>query len=119
VLSACELFTYRQSGLYPVSGIATITMGWIAPQVMSTLWSVNAKATQLFMKRFYAHLFETAEPAQALAAAKRDFINALPADTDAERVSEYAHPYYWAPFVLTLGPMSAEDEKEWNSTASD
>jgi CHAT domain len=111
VLSACELFTYRQSGLYPVSGIATITMGWIAPQVMSTLWSVNAEATQLFMQRFYAHLFETAEPAQALAAVKRDFINALPAGTDAERVSEYLHIAYWAPFVLTLGPMSAEDEK--------
>jgi CHAT domain-containing protein len=81
VLSACELFrplvqrayhdpavsaqeVARTVSLFPVSGISTASLGRIAPQVVSTLWTVSAEspATELFMLRFYSELLKSKNP---------------------------------------------------------
>jgi tetratricopeptide (TPR) repeat protein len=114
VLSACELFTQRaweaeDSSLNPVSGITTAVMARVAPQVISTLWNVNAEATRIFMLRFYDALLKHQEPSAALAATKRDFLDparlkqwveSAGIEPPVTPIEEYKAPYYWAPFLL-------------------
>jgi CHAT domain-containing protein len=50
------------------------------------------------MKRFYRYLAEGFSKAQALRLAKQEMIR-----------SKYAHPYYWAGFVLNGEPDSRID----------
>src|SRR5207237_774736 len=110
VLSACELFRARQDDYTPVSGVTTVSMARISPQVISTLWRVNAEATRVFMLRFYDALLKEKDPSAALAIAKRAFLNPdqlrswltekgiqIPAN-----IQSYKKLYYWAPFVLTI-----------------
>ncbi len=55
-----------------------------------TLWPVDDEATAEFVTGFFRRLKAGQPAAQALAATKRDFL----------RHPKYAHPAYWAPFVL-------------------
>jgi CHAT domain-containing protein len=141
VLSACELFSPTSSSanqsspftkdlaaqmksLYPVSGITTASLARIAPEIVSTLWTVSASAaTRIFMLRFYSALLETKEPSLALAITKREFLNpsslrlwmmandiAVPPDAEIE---SFRKPYNWAPFVLAVGIPH-----EWADVAS-
>lgn len=110
-LSACRLFSPRGEQVAPVSGITIAALARVAPQVISTLWDVNPDATRIFMLRFYDALLKTKEPAAALAAAKRDFL-----DTPALKqwlqssgivpptvpLEDFRKPFYWAPFVLAV-----------------
>jgi CHAT domain-containing protein len=113
VFSACALFENRKNSSNPVSGITTAAMARISPQVISTLWRVDATATQVFMLRFYDALLATAEPSAALAVTKRDFLNtpqlekwlkskdlAVPSN-----IESFKAQHYWASFVLTIGTM--------------
>ncbi len=59
-----------------------------AQGVLVTLWDVNDQSTAEFMKLFYETLKTKKNKAQAVQAAM------------AEIRGRYAHPYYWAPFVL-------------------
>jgi len=59
------------------------------PSVMASLWSVDDAATALLMEHFYIHLRAGMSKAKALRQAQ---INVR---------TEYPHPYYWSPFVLT------------------
>ena len=59
-----------------------------AQALVVTLWDVNDESTAMFMKCFYEKLTCTTNKAVALQHA----IHSLR--------SSYAHPYYWAPFVL-------------------
>jgi len=131
VLSACELFrpldqqSYRDPAvspqmvartvsLFPVSGITTASLGSIAPQVVSTLWTISASpATELFMLRFYSELLKGKDPSAALALTKRDFLrpSQLKAWIDSGGITlpegvqldSYKDTYNWAPFVLAVG----------------
>jgi CHAT domain-containing protein len=58
-----------------------------------TLWDVHDLSTEQFMTSFYARLTRGAHLASALQDAMRDLR------------SEYPHPYYWAPFILTGKPL--------------
>lgn len=115
VLSACALFENRESSSNPVSGITTAALARISPQVVSTLWRVDAEATQIFMLRFYDALLKTNDPSAALAVTKRDFVDTtrlgewLKANniTAPANLSSYGAPHFWAPFVLTVGTMDA------------
>jgi CHAT domain-containing protein len=51
---------------------------------------VNDKACEYFMKHFYDSYLEGASKAEALRAAKQKTAR-----------SGYAHPFYWASYVLT------------------
>jgi CHAT domain-containing protein len=59
-----------------------------AQGVLVTLWDVNDQSTAEFMKLFYTALQANRNKAQAVQEAM------------AEIRRRYAHPYYWAPFVL-------------------
>jgi CHAT domain-containing protein len=61
--------------------------------VLATLWEVDDASTLKLMGRFYQRL-QQVDPASALAEAQRDRIR----DGGQE-----AHPFHWAPFVLTGG----------------
>jgi CHAT domain-containing protein len=60
-----------------------------AHTLLLSLWSVHDESTAAFMKLFYGRVTEGTPPVIAL----RDAMLHLR--------SEYPHPYYWAPFVLT------------------
>jgi CHAT domain-containing protein len=59
-----------------------------AQGVLVTLWDVNDQSTAEFMKLFYERLKTNPNKAQAVQYAT------------AEIRKKYAHPFYWAPFVL-------------------
>lgn len=60
-----------------------------APTVVASLWAVNDASTGLLMKYFYGNL-KTMTKVQALRRAQIKL----------SQNEEFAHPYYWAPFIL-------------------
>ena len=86
-LSACE--TAQGNERAPL-GIAGAAVKARARSVMGTLWPVSDDAAQAFMRDFYAHLARGESKARAMQAAQR----AIMAD------SRYAHPFFWAPFIV-------------------
>jgi CHAT domain-containing protein/Tfp pilus assembly protein PilF len=88
-LSACETaVTYEMLEGWPVTtASAFLDLGVVT--VIASLWNVDDKATNILMKKFYENL-KTMNKLDALRTAQLDMIH----DTD------YAHPYYWAPFLL-------------------
>ena len=68
-------------------GNAFIARG--AKTVISTLWSVDDKATSVLSEGFYRHLKEGESKVKALQSAQL------------EVMKDYPAPYYWAAFNLT------------------
>ena len=94
-LSACE--TALGSGFFSdlppgdeFVGLTRAFLGAGGNSVMATLWQINDSSTVRFMRDFYGQA-GTENPEAALARAQRDMIAG----------SEYRHPYYWAPFVIS------------------
>jgi CHAT domain-containing protein/tetratricopeptide (TPR) repeat protein len=92
VLSACQTgrgtIVMNEGSL----GLPRVFFYMGARSVLSTLWPVNDKAAALFMKNFYDAYFRGLGKAEALQAAKL-----------AMRRTRFAHPYFWASYVLTGG----------------
>jgi CHAT domain-containing protein len=119
VLSACQtgLSGTGQDGT-ELSGISNYFLRRGAKSVLASLWNVNDASTALLMQQFYKNLATgKMTKAAALRQVQRDFIDgkltvkdadALRSDilvqsTDSRRQSgpqNFAHPYYWAPFIL-------------------
>ncbi len=90
-LSACEtaLGQYRNG-----EGIIGLTRAFTcagARNVLASLWSVNDAGTKNLMILFYREIKKGIPYNRALANAKRMFI---------QENRQFAHPYYWAGFVL-------------------
>jgi CHAT domain-containing protein/Tfp pilus assembly protein PilF len=100
VLSACETQVGELSAGDEVVGLNRAFL-YSAPTVMASLWAVDDEATGTLMGRFYTHLSEGMGKAEALQMAQEDV------RTDAAH-PEWAHPYYWAGFVLSGDPGMAE-----------
>jgi CHAT domain-containing protein len=87
-LSACE------TGLNKVTGgdeLVGLTRGFLyagAASLLVSLWVVDDHAVTELMIQFYRALLAGRPKAQALSQAQRSIL------------SEYPHPYYWAPLVL-------------------
>ncbi len=64
------------------------------PSVLASLWEVNDQSTAELMQGFYRRLAQT-DKATALAMAQREM---------RRRGGRFAHPIFWAPFVL-VGAM--------------
>jgi CHAT domain-containing protein len=64
--------------------------------VIASLWSINDRATVAFMREFYARLIEGSSVAEALRHAKIWMLG-----------SDWAHPYYWAGFLLHGNPSTS------------
>jgi CHAT domain-containing protein len=91
VLSACQT---NVGNVSPGDDIVALNRAFLfagAPTVVASLWNVNDQATSLLMTRFYSYLNEGWGEAEALRQAQIDL-----------RIEhqEYAHPYFWAAFVL-------------------
>jgi CHAT domain-containing protein len=91
VLSACETNVGEISGGDDVVGLTRAFFFAGAPSVLSSLWSVDDKATEVLMTSFYKHwLEEGMSKAQALQAAQAE-VRANP---------RWASPFFWAAFTL-------------------
>ena len=97
VLSACESGVGRISGGDEPIGLVEAFLFAGSRSVVSTLWKVDAAGAAAFMGRFYDHLMRR-PPAEALREAQLDLMLGR-----AGVGPEYAHPFYWAPFIHT-GP---------------
>lgn len=107
-LSGCE--TGSTGGIKRLDhiGFTSALFAVGARRVLPSLWPVDDRATALLMRRFYqnlaaARLAEVNHPpdvASALAAAKR-WLRQLQNPTGRR---PYAHPTYWAGFLLIGGP---------------
>jgi hypothetical protein len=104
VLSACQTQLGELSAGDEVVGLNRAFL-YGAPTVIASLWSVDDEATGALMGQFYTHLLAGMGKAEALQAAQNTV------RTDPHH-PEWAHPYYWAAFVLSgdAGPRSVEVE---------
>ena len=115
-LSACETAMGSNGTGSEIEGFGAIAMERGAKSVIATLWSVADDSTSLLMKEFYRLKEEKKLPkVEALRQAQLSLLNGtikpLPqqdSSTDGDEKSErrterqgnYAHPYFWAPFIL-------------------
>jgi CHAT domain-containing protein len=95
-LSACETGLARGTGGdFPMGddlvGLSRAFIHAGAPSVVASLWKVSDDSTVILMHSFYRNLM-TMPKAEALRKAQLDLTKSGP--------SIYAHPYYWAPFIL-------------------
>jgi tetratricopeptide (TPR) repeat protein len=93
-LSACKTGLNKRSGGDELIGLTRAFMYAGTPSVIVGLWSVDSKATQLLMVDFYNRLKSGKEKAVALQEAQKNLLHD----------QRYAHPYYWAPFLLVGKP---------------
>ncbi|WP_019487061.1 CHAT domain-containing protein [Kamptonema formosum] len=94
VLSACQTATGdKRAGL----GIAGVAVQAGARSTLASLWNVSDKSTSLLMGEFYRGLKAGLTKAEALRKAQISF---LKNPENKEGYKKYAHPYYWAPFIL-------------------
>jgi len=91
VLSACQTGLGQQVRGEGVIGLTRAFLYAGASGVVVSLWQVADRSTADSMIQFHRQLNRGADKAEALRGAKLEMIGSGP----------YAHPYYWAPFVLT------------------
>jgi CHAT domain-containing protein/TPR repeat protein len=118
-LSACETaLSGGAGGGAELDSMAGIAQGAGAPAVLASLWSVSDDSTARLMQAFYrereaSHLAKSDALRQAQLAVMAhtgDGVGAgqqravqhagLPATASGQISKGYAHPFYWAPFVL-------------------
>ena len=95
VLSACETGTGK---LQKGEGLISLARGFIyagAKSIVNTLWEIDERSNDKFMKEYYRQLRKGCKKDKALQAAKLTFLDQ----------KEVAHPYHWASYIA-IGDMS-------------
>jgi CHAT domain-containing protein len=90
VLSSCQT---GKGVLEQGEGVVGLPRSFLlagAKSVLSTLWTIDDRATALFMDSFYQSLSEGNSKVAALRNAKIKMMR-----------SRYGHPFYWSPFILS------------------
>jgi len=116
VLSACETAVGdRASDGMEIPGISYFFLKNDVKAVTASLWNVNDASTALIMQQFYLHIGNGMTKAQALQQVQQNLIDGKFTAKDAPTRSDiivtgaparspkppnFAHPYYWAPFIL-------------------
>jgi CHAT domain-containing protein/Tfp pilus assembly protein PilF len=102
-LSACS----TAKGDTAQDGLEMDSLGMIAQQkdaeaVLATLWDVADESTSRLMSDFYARWVKQPADgkAEALRQAQLALLQSSPASTQGPNPANFAHPFYWAPFVL-------------------
>lgn len=99
VLSACETGLGKISSGEGVIGLTRALLYAGTKNLIVSLWQVDDKRTQELMQKFYANLLKdktftkrkgTTKYGKHLRKAKLEMINE----------GQYAHPYFWSPFIL-------------------
>ncbi len=91
VLSACETALGPRVRGEGVLGLSRAFLFAGARSLVASLWQVEDRSTAELMVGFYERLQRGRHPADALREAKLIFLASPPT----------AHPFYWAPFILT------------------
>jgi len=109
-LSACQTAIgtgVKANGVEVEEGMAGVALKRGAKAVMATLWPVVDASTQSFMQEFYRDHEAGLTKAAALRKAQLAFLknggSAKPGPDGLfipPKGAPYAHPYYWAPFIL-------------------
>jgi len=111
-LSACNTALSSPGDGREVDGLGMLAQRKGAKAVLATLWSVYDPSTSLLMQTFYRNW--TAPPpaspgvasasplskAEALRQAQLSLLHGAPDPSASTPKLPYAHPYYWAPFLL-------------------
>jgi CHAT domain-containing protein len=90
VLSACQTALGRLAETEGVIGLSRALFIAGARTVVVSLWSVSDTATALLMEYFYGTLLAGKTVPEAMRTAQMKLKNRR----------EYAHPFYWAGFVV-------------------
>ena len=90
VLSACETGRVEATHANEILGIVRSLLYAGAGNLVLSSWEVNSGSTKLWMETFYQQ-GQATSPAEA---AKRALVAV-------KSRSEYSHPFFWAPFVMT------------------
>jgi CHAT domain-containing protein len=109
VLSACETGLGKVAGGEDVFGLQRAFQVAGAHTTVTSLWSVDDKATQQLMVRFYENRWEKKLPAlEALTEAQRWLLTegvkrgmVRLRDKDEAKGAARTPPYFWAAFVLS------------------
>jgi CHAT domain-containing protein len=103
-LSACSTGTLGvASDGREVESLGMVAQGKDAAAVLVTLWNVSDRSTSRLMSDFYTLLTRRSDTTKsdALQQAQMAMLRgSTAAQSEARVTSVYAHPYYWAPFVL-------------------
>lgn len=91
ILSACNTGTGQLARGEGILSLARDFRLAGSPSTLTSLWSVDDCATSKIMTSFHQHLFQGKSKAEALRAAKLDFLS--------QADKEQSHPYFWAAFV--------------------
>lgn len=94
VLSGCQTGSGPHETSEGMLGLPRAFFYAGAKAVLSSLWHVSDKSSAEFMRYFYNHLHTGAGAPDSLQRAKMDMKN-----------SRYAHPFYWAGYVLYGDPL--------------
>ncbi len=94
VLSACDTGLGKPLRGEGILGLSRAFFYAGAASLVVSLWPVADASSGELMEAFYRHLQGGAGKAEALAAAKRELLAG----------GRYAHPFYWAPFILVGQP---------------
>jgi CHAT domain-containing protein/Tfp pilus assembly protein PilF len=105
-LSACETAMGGEGEGTEVEGFAVLAQRQGAKAVIASLWSIADASTSLLMREFYR--VREATPGMSKAEALRQAqlallegrIKPVIIKGASNPVESYAHPYYWAPFIL-------------------
>ncbi|RKZ70104.1 MAG: hypothetical protein DRR19_33555, partial [Candidatus Parabeggiatoa sp. nov. 1] len=90
-LSACNTAMGVRANGIEVEGFGVLAQRLGAKGVLATLWKVADTSTGLFMQQMYQlRATQLVSKAKALQQIQQSFIQG----------KKYAHPYYWAPFIL-------------------
>jgi CHAT domain-containing protein len=100
-LSACNTAVGAGSGNgAEVDGFGEFAQLQGAKAVIATLWSVADASTGLLMRKFYQFRMRDSQPLTSKAAALQEAQLALLHREVTAPDRDYAHPYFWAPFIL-------------------
>jgi CHAT domain-containing protein len=102
-LSACSTAkNYKSSDGLEMDGLGMVAQQKQAEAVLATLWDVNDLSTSRIMSDFYVRWVQNPAQgkAEALRRAQIAFLKGTAIAHGTQIGLGYAHPYYWAPFVL-------------------
>jgi CHAT domain-containing protein/Tfp pilus assembly protein PilF len=105
-LSACKTaLASKASDGHEIDGLGGVGQQQGAKAVLASLWEVDDQSTGLLMRDFYKLWIDSGGKlgkAEALRQAQLDMLRgkAVPDIKDPSSPTSFAHPYYWAPFVL-------------------
>jgi CHAT domain-containing protein len=103
ILSACNTGAAEGTGAEAISGLGRAFFYAGARAVLVTLWPVETRSAKKLTTSLFQHLRDNTgiDKAQAHQMAMIELIEGPGMlDTDGRTIASYAHPIFWAPFVI-------------------